>query len=245
MPANKLQHYVPRCYLRAFCEDDAGAAINLFNVARQVAIRGAPAKGQCAKPYFYGKDGELEKALQGPEGIYADCIRRAKVDPTKLTIQDMQSLRSLMMLQLFRSAAWMERQMDFFGAQRQLLEAEGATNELLEHLSVTHAEALDHAMDAFQTTRGHVADLDLCLFVNQTRLEFITSDDPAVHTNRYHAQKGLLGGSGFRSSGAMIFMPLTPTLLLAAFDRHVYQPVRLFYALIAALERRLRMVSGW
>lgn len=53
-----------------------GAAINVFNMARELQIKAAPAKGQCAKPYFYGRDGELERALQKPEGEYGDPPRR-------------------------------------------------------------------------------------------------------------------------------------------------------------------------
>ncbi|WP_341991279.1 DUF4238 domain-containing protein [Azorhizobium sp. AG788] len=77
MPANKSQNFVPCCYLRAFCADDEGAAINVFNIGRELSIKGAPAKGQCARPYFYGRDGELERALQEPEGAYGEIMQRA------------------------------------------------------------------------------------------------------------------------------------------------------------------------
>ncbi|MCK4205431.1 DUF4238 domain-containing protein [Brucella pituitosa] len=68
MPANKSQHFVPRCYLRAFSANSEGVAINVFNMARELLIEAASTKGQCARSYFYGRDGELERALQKPEG---------------------------------------------------------------------------------------------------------------------------------------------------------------------------------
>lgn len=76
MPANKSQHFVPRCYLRAFSANSEGVAINVFNMARELLIEAASTKGQCARSYFYGRDGELERALQKPEGEYGEIMRR-------------------------------------------------------------------------------------------------------------------------------------------------------------------------
>lgn len=222
MPANKLQHYVPRCYLRSFCIDDTGAAINLFNIAREVAIPRAPAKNQCARPYFYGKDGELEKALQEPEGLYAECLRKAVADPIKLSPDDLFGLRTFMLLQAFRSAAWVDKQRTQLEAQREMFREE-ATPELLKQLTMTEIEIVEMAFKMFTSCLPTIGDLDTCVLVNKTAREFISSDDPVVHTNRYHAQKRFLGGSGLRNSGTMLFMPMTPRLLLVAFDPFVYK----------------------
>lgn len=222
MPANKLQHYVPRCYLRSFCVDNNGAAINLFNLARRAAIPSAPAKSQCARPYFYGKDCKLEKALQEPEGLYAECLRRAVADPTSLSSSDLLALRTFMLLQTFRSAAWVDRQRAFLIAQKELFRRE-AVPELLTQLAMSDIEIIEMAFKMFTSCLLVIDDLEVCILVNKTAREFISSDDPVVHTNRYHVQKRFLGGYGFGNSGAMLFMPMTPRLLLLAFDPFVYK----------------------
>src|SRR5262249_5330903 len=93
MPQNKLQHYVPKCHLRPFCLDSGGSAINLYNIARDRLIEGAPIKGQCARDYFYGKDRVLERALQEPEGAYAAIVDKAANDPGSITSMELGRLR--------------------------------------------------------------------------------------------------------------------------------------------------------
>jgi hypothetical protein len=52
--------------------DNAGAAINVFNISAKRAIPNAPVKGQCARDYLYGKENlEAERLLMQLEGHYA------------------------------------------------------------------------------------------------------------------------------------------------------------------------------
>lgn len=222
MPANKSQHFVPRCYLRFFCADGEGAAINVFNMARELQIEAAPAKGQCARPYFYGRDGELERALQEPEGEYGEIMRRIVDDPHVATGVDISSLHSFMLLQSYRSAAWIEGQIRLAEAERAMV-ADEATPELLEGLVVTHEMALQLALNAFRDSIGITAHLQTRIVLNRTPIPFFTSDDPVVYTNRFHLQKSVLGGAGIGSPGAMILMPMTPCLLLLSFDPAIYR----------------------
>ena len=222
MPANKSQHFVPRCYLRAFCADGKGAAINVFNMAHELQIEAAPAKGQCAKPYFYGRDGELERALQEPEGKYGEIMRRVVDDPHAATRTDISALRNFMLLQSYRSAAWIEGEIRLAEAQRATV-ADEATPELLESLVVTHEMALQLALSAFRDSIESTARLQTRIVLNRTATPFFTSDDPVVYTNRFHLQKDVLGGAGIRSPGAMLLMPLTPSLLLLSFDPAIYR----------------------
>ncbi|MHC1551168.1 DUF4238 domain-containing protein (plasmid) [Phyllobacterium sp. K27] len=221
MPANKSQHFVPRCYLRAFCADGEGAAINLFNIAREHSIESASAKGQCAKPYFYGRDGALERALQEPEGKYGEIMRRVLNDPHAATQADVRRLHAFMLLQSYRSAAWIEGEIRLAEAERAMV-ADEATSELLESLVLTHEMALQLALHAFRNSIGSTTHLETRIILNRTALPFFTSDDPVVYTNRFHLQKDVLGGAGLGSPGAMLFMPLTPQLLLLSFDPAIY-----------------------
>lgn len=224
MPANKSQHFVPRCYLRAFCADDEGAAINVFNIGRELSIKGAPTKGQCARPYFYGRDGELERALQNPEGEYGEIMRRAMDDPRVLSPDDLSTLHAFMVLQSYRSAAWIEGMIRLAEAQRALI-AEEATPELLESMVVTHENAIVLALGAFRQSLDATGHLETRLIMNRTTVPFFTSDDPAVYTNRFHLQKDVLGGAGLSSAGGMLLMPLSPRILLLSYDPAIYRLV--------------------
>jgi hypothetical protein len=55
MASNKNQHFVPRCYLRAFTCNGENRMINLFNIDRRVCIEGAPVKHQCSGAISMGK----------------------------------------------------------------------------------------------------------------------------------------------------------------------------------------------
>ena len=200
-------------------------------MARELQIEAAPTKGQCAKPYFYGRDGELERALQEPEGEYGEIMRRIIDDPHAATRTDTATLRSFMLLQSYRSAAWIEGEIRQAEAERAIL-ADEATPELLERLVMTHETAIQLALSAFRNSIESTAHLQTRIVLNRTTMPFFTSDDPVIYTNRFHLQKDVLGGAGIGSPGAMLLMPLTPRLLLLSFDPAIYR-----------LEKRLKALG--
>src|SRR5436190_22984104 len=111
MPQNKLQHYVPKCHLHHFCLESGGSAINLYNITRDRLIEGAPIKRQCARNYFYGQDGSLERALQEPEGAYAAIVAKAANEPGSITSMELARLREFTLLQTLRTYGYVEKLM--------------------------------------------------------------------------------------------------------------------------------------
>jgi hypothetical protein len=219
MPQNKIQHYVPKCHLRMFSSD--GKAINLFNFEHERLIHGAPIKGQCARNYFYGKDGELERALQEPEGIYATIISKITSDPNSVTVNDLSCLRQFTLLQSFRTFGYVEKLMSMTGRFEADIEAAAPAARLPPRMFSYIGEAVVAAIGHFLKTRHHVNDLETCLIVNKSRKEFVTSDDPVIHTNRFHFQKTNIP-FGLSSSGALFFLPLTPRIIFAMYDSNIY-----------------------
>src|SRR4051794_15144491 len=102
MPSHKQQHFVPRCHLRPFSLNGKGDAINLFNINREQAIRAASVKWQCARGYFYGEDGKLEKILQSFEGRYATIVRAIRAG-SAIQQDDLTQMRDFMFLQSRRT----------------------------------------------------------------------------------------------------------------------------------------------
>jgi hypothetical protein len=218
MASNKNQHFVPRCYLRPFSHDGRGNAINLFNIDRRRAIPNAPVKGQCSGDYFYGHDLRLEHALQAFEGEYA-AIQARLAEPTyRLTDVDGASLRDFCCLQYLRTEA----------ASRRAVEAMNAVEDGVgidsKEFRLTIRDAVRTAMFIFLEARNVVSDLKVCLVRNQTRIPFITSDDPAVMTNRWHLQDHRVRGiaPGLQSAGILLLLPLSPNVFCVVYDGDVY-----------------------
>jgi hypothetical protein len=69
-----------------------------------------------------------------------------------------------------------------------------------------------------------IDDLKFCLIKNKTKRPFITSDDPAILTNRWHLEDRRTRGRSFglHKAGAITLLPLTPRLLFLGYDGDVY-----------------------
>jgi len=220
MAKYKNQHFVPQCYLRNFSADSDGKAICLLHIKSRKFVRGAPIKGQCARPYFYGGDLELERALQNIEGEYARALRNAIVRTREPHGPDLEMLRDFMILQSSRTEAMTQKTKTMWQGGQDAIEAEhpGSTPEL--DLSTHHMMLM--AMSMFTRTRRHSTDLKVCLVRNKTSVPFVTSDDPVAFTSMFHAEKLNSDRFGFGSAGALFFMPLSPKLLLLCYDSDTY-----------------------
>lgn len=218
MATNKNQHYVPRCYLRPFTHDSGNAAINLFNVDRDKLIIGAPVKNQCSGSYFYGDDPALEKAIQSMEGAYATTLRTLLIPGYALNDHDRWVLKRFWLLQYLRTEAASQR---FVSMSNDMADGVGPG---AENMRFQLREAVQLSMRTFVRVGHTVDDLKLCLVRNRTPLPFVTSDDPAVLTNRWHFvdRRAFSRAFGLAASGCLTLMPLSPTLLCVGYDGDVY-----------------------
>jgi hypothetical protein len=215
VPDHKNQHFVPRCLLKPFSLNGNGKAINVYALDKKLLIRNAALKSQCAQDYIYGADGQVERGLAKIEGSYGSVL--ARVISHKETEADLRELRFFGYLQLRRTQIAIER----------IKRAEGAL-----FVDTFGKEAADEPpLEYFMTqslkvcfeTAPFIEDLKVRIIENITNIDFITSDDPAIMTNKYHTQKNIItGGFGMGSSGMLLFMPLTPQLGILCYDGLVY-----------------------
>lgn len=219
MPDNKNQHYVPRCYLKAFTHDRQGAAIDLYNIRGDRLIPWAPVKNQCAKDYFYGNDLLVERGLQPVEAAYGVLLGSLLTRRAPLSAQQEQFLKEFWVLQQLRTDAASKRVMATEEGIRQVL---GEAHQLPP---ATEREAIQIALGGFPHHAHSVIDLSLRLIVNRTPVPFITCDDPAMLANRWYAvdPRAAQRSFGFASSGALLLMPLSPELYLVGYDSGVYR----------------------
>lgn len=220
MADNKNQHYVARCHLRPFSKNGEGRAINLFNVDRQLAIADAPLKNQCSEDYFYGDDKRLDDAIKFVEDSYGSMMTDLASPDRMISARDRVILQRFLLLQHLRTEAASERAAKRLFAMHDL----PGEDEQLPPLKATVRGAVISAMRVYAETMRIVDDLKLCLVRNMSALDFVTSDNPAILTNRLYLQSGRTKGRGFglRHAGTLLMMPLSPRLYCILYDGDVY-----------------------
>lgn len=218
MATNKNQHFVPRCYLKAFSNNGEGLALNLYNIDRRRLIQNAPLKTQCSKDYFYGEDRKLENAMQFTEGTYGGIIKETLSPGYKFTERHKQFLKLFWLLQYLRTESASLRQVQIFEDINSTVG--GMPDEFVPSIK----EAMLHSMRIFATKMDIVSDLKACLVKNKSKVCFVTSDDPAIMANRWHQvdcrARGMSFGLG--ASGLLAFLPLSENVLFLAYDGDMY-----------------------
>ncbi|HMG48556.1 MAG TPA: DUF4238 domain-containing protein [Allosphingosinicella sp.] len=222
----KNQHFVPRAHFRPFSAGGAGKAINLYLIEPGRPIFGAPIKGQCARDYLYGKDGRIERLLGMLEGRYAKLIRDLTEPLYRLDDTDQWLLRYFTLLQSHRTAEQiargltrMEEMASFF---RKAEEAHGQQWD--PRHDPTEHRVMTELMLSFneQMQERILDDLKVVIVRNRTARDFVTSDDPAVTTNRWLLQRKRVRIFGTNAAGLIMFLPLGPRLLAMNYDPAVY-----------------------
>lgn len=218
MATNKNQHFVPRCYLKAFSKDGEGLAINLFNIDRKRMIQNAPLKHQCSKDYFYGEDQQLENAIQFTEGTYGSIVKKVLSSGYKFTDDHKEFLRVFWLLQYLRTESASRRQVEMFEGMN--ITFGGMPDEFVPSIK----EAVLNSMHVFAKEIDIVNDLKACLIKNKSDVRFVTSDDPAIMANRWQQSDYRARGTGFglRTAGLLALLPLSENVMFLAYDGDVY-----------------------
>jgi len=219
MATNKNQHFVPRCYLKEFTNGSGGKTINLFNIDRKIIISNTPVKKQCSKDYFYGNDQTLENAIQFLERAYASTLRELLTSMSQALNNNQQFiLKRFLLFQYLRTEA----------ASKRAIEVSISMNEVTgnsgHYFNLEIKNAVLMAIRDFAENMSLIDDLKICIVQNKTDFPFITSDDPVVLSNKWHLNdaRTKLRSFGLRTSGTLLFLPLTPKLMCLAYDGDVY-----------------------
>jgi len=213
MADHKNQHFVPRVLLRPFTKNAEDKSINLYNIDADRLIPDAPVKGQCARHYWYGEDGQLEALLSGLEGMFG--LARDRVIAGGNSDRDRDEISLFMCLQHWRTAKAAAR-------FRHSIEQMNANTWGPQEPVPDDKKLVISSMRFGIKSRDMLRDLKLRFVENRTSRDFIIGDDPAVLLNRFASEK--LGGSGFgvASSGLIFVMPLSPRYSVICYDSLMY-----------------------
>ncbi len=218
MASNKNQHYVPRVYLRPFTMNGDGLAISLINLDRKKLISNAPVKNQCSGDYFYGNDEKLEHAIQQLESGYGKCLRELYANSKQLSEEQKTIFRKFWLFQYLRTENAAIRAVSMTDSLQRV------TDIPASEFSLGIKDAVQIACRLFADIMNDIDDLKVCVLKNRTSLPYITSDNPAVITNKWRLDKDRSPGLSFGlgSAGVLAFLPLSPKLMLVIYDGDVY-----------------------
>lgn len=224
----KNQHYVPQFYLRSFSED--GHGIRTFNLSSGKVIPHAKLKYQCSKDYFYGEDGTLEKALGGMETAFSLTFKKClELNPKeRISNEDFYLLSMFVAVQYMRTKKMMDV-MEQFGK-----ETYGAAAKLyikMNKLDLSPDQVKIKANKNFpQYILGFVIlkqpllmDLECVILENETKEDFVLSDNPIVFQNPLLEEHVKYNCNGMASRGLQIYFPLSPKRAICFYDFDVYK----------------------
>ncbi|GAA5160843.1 hypothetical protein GCM10025770_09130 [Viridibacterium curvum] len=190
----------------------------MLNLDRKKLIPNAPVKNQCSRDYFYGQDENLEKAIQIIESKYGQAL----IDLTKNRFIPTDDIKDV--LKIF----WLFQHQRTEAAALRAVELAEATaaaaNIPTGKYTLEIKAAVQIACKAFLTFMHEIDDLKFCVIKNKTDFPFVTSDNPAVLTNRWRLEKDRMPGHSFGlgSAGMLALLPLTPKLFFLGYDGDVY-----------------------
>lgn len=223
MPAFKNQHFVPQCYLRPFGNKDQEKAksINLFNLKSHKLIKNAPIKNQCSHDYFYGKDLHIEKILHKFEGSYSELCKKILSNSTyQIDKNDKKCLLNFWHVQYIRTELYVKEALLSF----EQIVHDNELQNLIDKSVLNKEQTTKIIMQNIDLADLFLNDLNCILIRNNTSVPFITSDNPAILTNRYHVKKDLFKyfSFGLNSSGVILILPLSPEVCFFAYDKNIY-----------------------
>ena len=242
MPSNKRHHYVPQMYLRYFSKD--GLNLRVFSIKeKKMVTESAPIDRQCYEDYFYSKDVKYEKTFSDIEGaakpiieniINYNSIPRKRHFDKSTNIHEYGRLLLFVLLQYSRT---------LFSVNNLNETANGVTKNILnqyvksdktKNISPDDLEKYKFSIDnaallSIQNAMNglvFLSDLECKLIINQTKTEFITSDNPVILYNKYYNKElfnDLISYSGLACKGISVIFPLTPKYCLIYFDSIMYK----------------------
>ncbi len=224
MADRKNQHYVPQFYLRKFSMDTK--SINIYLIKNRKTVNNASISGQCARDYFYGKNLKVETGLGELENAFSNAINRFCEDNYIQDDKVAYYLNLFISIQHARTA----KMNDFFKESMRFafqsifdlyIEKNGDDLRLNQNIKVN---------DIVNTIVAHsiiysplLRDLSIHKITNQSKIDFVTCDNPVVIVNPVFCNNPETIGLGL--GGIQIILVLSPKNAVFLYDQKYYSPL--------------------
>ncbi|MBD5132419.1 MAG: DUF4238 domain-containing protein [Clostridiales bacterium] len=221
MAERKNQHFVPKVYLRSFASGEN--CVDLYIKSKGKLVKEASLSGQASKPYFYGKDLNIEEGLGYFENEYGKVLEKINKNIDSLLDSDLHLLAMFLFLQSRRTEAAIMELIDTSKNIQNYLSISFPNINLSQFEDINSRQnnidlSLSVAVDLYNSCR----DLSYKFLINNTSKDFITSDSPVCLYNQFH-ERIKRKTFAFNSIGTQIFFPLTPRISFLLYDNACYK----------------------
>ena len=216
--------------MRRFSDNRKSVGMAILKPAK--IIENASIKNIAGQEDLYGNNGEIENMLSQLEGQWSTVLRM--IDASR-KVPGFDDARILLLLFMLLSDARTQS----VATDQNALITETSKSILRIYNRVGKTQFSKDVIDAVQVGYkipnlvpirqafeliAYLVDLHLILIVNETHIQFITSDSPFVRYNKLLALHHYAGGYGLAHIGFMCYIPISPVICLCAYDRDVYTP---------------------
>ena len=229
MMANKIkiQHYVPRFYLKRFANiDDNNYILDCFDKLEENQFS-ADVKNVACEKFFYDTqddtEQETEKALSVIEGKFNDSLSRLIQlrDVSKISNDERHFISMFIAVQYIRTKENREMLKDSINQLAERLSGENLSSKLAQEIKEAQKdESIKKMQVRLLRETPRLADIinqmKWIIITNGTKTPFWTSDNPVALHNEI--DQWPYGNLGLKCIGIELHIPLTPTLLLAICD---------------------------
>ena len=198
----------------------------------------APIKNQSSGDYIYSDNQKIEDALGKMEDLSAEVIKKIISDPKAILLKkDRYTVYAFTFMQIGRTldrANFLQESTEaslktllkkYVEAKRNSDDAEEVellTDEVMDAISVDLPKPAMLSLGNHAMMVNTCIDLKMKVLINQTKVPFITSDNPACMYSMFLERVGdptyALG-----SKGLMFYLPLTSNLALMFYDPMCYK----------------------
>ena len=223
------QHYVPKCYLKNFSNNDK--FITTFIHSKSRFIEKASLDSVAFREYLYGKDLVIEKMFGKLEGEWNKTFKIIANDedvPDKKIGDVLYQIISFIAFQYSRTLKIFESQKSLGDFLKDYTYKNSASYDSAEQLLNRYLPKGYNVMEA-PVNQGFVIietlkELNLLLLENKSEFDFVTSDNPVALYNDFLVKRGYKSNYALGSMGICVLLPLTPKVCICLFDSKVYFP---------------------
>lgn len=221
MAKNKVQHFVPKFYLKSFSNKGEGKQIGVFLPDQGKFFTNGSVKDEGAAKYFYGSDLSREADFQKIENHAAKLFTSILTDKRIPSFGTLE--RDLLLFFIVLQDNRTQLRLSSSNESLNFLKKE-LTPELIKKIDDENVSLMDMFFDFSIEYFSILGDLTIKLLINNTNAPFVTSDHPIVKYNQMAEKfKFLSCSTGYSSSGLQIFLPLSPKIAIALYDTKAYK----------------------